>query len=31
VSEDYYIPESWFIQQAVEGGVIGFGLFVFIF
>jgi hypothetical protein len=31
VSEDYYIPESWFIQQAVEGGIIGFGLFVFIF
>ena len=31
VSEDYYIPESWFIQQAVEGGIIGFGLFIFIF
>jgi hypothetical protein len=26
--EDYYIPESWFIQQLVEGGIIGFALFV---
>ncbi len=26
--EDYYIPESWFIQQLVEGGIIGFSLFV---
>lgn len=26
--EDYYIPESWFIQQLVEGGVIGFALFL---
>jgi hypothetical protein len=31
VSEDYYIPESWFIQQAVEGGIIGFMLFIFIY
>ena len=26
-SEDYYIPESWYIQQLVEGGIIGFVLF----
>lgn len=26
-TEDYYIPESWYIQQLVEGGVIGFVLF----
>ncbi|MDD2745583.1 MAG: O-antigen ligase family protein [Candidatus Gracilibacteria bacterium] len=26
--EDYYIPESWFIQQLVEGGLIGFALFL---
>lgn len=26
--EDYYIPESWFIQQLVEGGIIGFALFL---
>jgi O-antigen ligase len=26
-TEDYYIPESWYIQQLVEGGVIGFLLF----
>lgn len=26
--EDYYIPESWFIQQLVEGGVVGFSLFL---
>ncbi|MDD4151010.1 MAG: O-antigen ligase family protein [Candidatus Gracilibacteria bacterium] len=26
--EDFYIPESWFIQQLVEGGLIGFVLFV---
>ncbi len=26
--EDFYIPESWFIQQLVEGGFIGFILFV---
>ena len=26
--EDYYIPESWFIQQLVEGGIVGFALFV---
>ncbi len=25
--EDYYIPESWFIQQLVEGGIIGFAFF----
>ncbi|MDD4531006.1 MAG: O-antigen ligase family protein, partial [Candidatus Gracilibacteria bacterium] len=28
--EDYYIPESWFIQQLVEGGIVGFLLFGFI-
>lgn len=26
--EDYYIPESWYIQQLVEGGMIGFAVFV---
>jgi K+-sensing histidine kinase KdpD len=26
--EEYYIPESWFIQQLVEGGIIFFILFV---
>ena len=26
-TEDYYIPESWYIQQLVEGGVIAFVLF----
>ncbi len=26
--EDFYIPESWFIQQLVEGWIIGFTLFV---
>ncbi|MDD2891450.1 MAG: O-antigen ligase family protein [Candidatus Gracilibacteria bacterium] len=26
-SEDYYIPESWYIQQLVEGGVVAFVLF----
>jgi hypothetical protein len=26
--EDYYIPESWYIQQLVEGGIMGFTLFV---
>lgn len=25
--EDYYIPESWYIQQLVEWGIIGFILF----
>ena len=25
--EDYYIPESWYVQQLVEGGVIGAALF----
>lgn len=27
-SETYYIPESWYIQQLVEGGIVGFLLFV---
>lgn len=26
-TEDYYIPESWYIQQLVEWGIIGFILF----
>ncbi len=26
--EDYYIPESWYIQQMVEGGIIGFAIFL---
>ena len=26
--EDYYIPESWYIQQLVEGGIIGTLLFL---
>lgn len=26
--EDYYIPESWFIQQLIEWGFVGFLLFV---
>ena len=30
ITEDYYIPESWYIQQMVEGGVVGFILFVLI-
>lgn len=31
IREDYYIPESWYIQQLVEWGIIGFILFVSIF
>ena len=27
-TEHYYIPESWYIQQLIEGGVIGFFLFI---
>lgn len=30
-TEHYYIPESWYIQQLIEGGVIGFFFFVVIF
>ncbi|MCK9272652.1 O-antigen ligase family protein [Candidatus Gracilibacteria bacterium] len=30
IDEKFFIPESWFIQQLVEGGIIGFLLFVFI-
>ncbi len=30
-TEHYYIPESWYIQQLIEGGVIGFFFFVIIF
>ena len=30
IAEDYYIPESWYIQQLVEGGFIGFIIFVLI-
>jgi hypothetical protein len=30
-TEHYYIPESWYIQQLIEGGVIGFIFFVVIF
>lgn len=26
--EDQYIPESWYVQQLVEGGIIGFCLFL---
>jgi len=26
-TEDYYIPESWYIQQLVEGGIVAFVLF----
>jgi hypothetical protein len=29
--EEFYIPESWFIQQLIEGGIIYFLLFVTIF
>jgi O-antigen ligase len=28
IPESQYIPESWYIQQLVEGGVIGFLLFL---
>gem|GEM_PF-1491096 len=27
-TEHYYIPESWYIQQLIEGGVIAFFFFV---
>ncbi len=27
-TEHYYIPESWYIQQLIEGGIIGFFFFV---
>ena len=27
-SDRYYIPESWYIQQMVEGGILGFLLFL---
>ncbi|MCB9806579.1 hypothetical protein H6768_01525 [Candidatus Peribacteria bacterium] len=30
-TEHYYIPESWYIQQLIEGGIIGFFFFVMIF
>ncbi len=30
-TEHYYIPESWYIQQLIEGGIIGFFLFALIF
>lgn len=30
-TEHYYIPESWYIQQLIEGGVIGFFFFVVVF
>ena len=30
LDEKFFIPESWFIQQLVEGWIIGFLLFVFI-
>lgn len=30
-TEHYYIPESWYIQQLIEGWVIGFFFFVCIF
>ena len=30
IDEKFFIPESWFIQQLVEGWIIGFLLFVFI-
>ncbi len=29
-SETYYIPESWYIQQFIEGGIIGGMLFLLI-
>ncbi len=29
--EEYYIPESWFVQQLTEGWIIYFSLFCFIF
>jgi hypothetical protein len=30
-TEHYYIPESWYIQQLIEGGIIGFFFFALIF
>ena len=30
-AEQYYIPESWFIQQLIEWGIIFFTLFLLIF
>ncbi len=30
-TEHYYIPESWYIQQLIEGGVIGFFFFICVF
>ncbi|MBP7806459.1 hypothetical protein KA057_02135 [Candidatus Gracilibacteria bacterium] len=27
-TEHYYIPESWYIQQLIEGGIVGFFFFV---
>lgn len=30
-TEHYYIPESWYIQQLIEGWVIGFFFFVMVF
>lgn len=30
-TEHYYIPESWYIQQLIEGGIIGFFFFTAIF
>ena len=28
IKESSYIPESWYVQQLVEGGIIGFLLFI---
>jgi hypothetical protein len=30
-TETFYIPESWYIQQLIEGGVFGFLFFLCIF
>lgn len=30
-TEHYYIPESWYIQQMIEGGVVGFFFFAIVF
>ncbi|MBP8016756.1 O-antigen ligase family protein, partial [Candidatus Gracilibacteria bacterium] len=30
INESYYIPESWYIQQLVEGGIIGLILFLLV-
>lgn len=27
-TEHYYIPESWYIQQLIEGGILGFFFFI---